>query len=218
MSEVNNGISFDIEKRLLAEGYRIIAGVDEAGRGALAGPLAAGLVIFDRSFIRNPTEEILTQIRDSKELSSAKRNNALKLIKKESVCAHTVLIPHDVVDRLNVNRATEFAVRELLEKTSPRPDIIIMDGNFKFDLGIPYLPVIRGDSKSISIASASIAAKVNRDDIMDKYELIYSGYSFNKNKGYGTCVHREAIARLGPCLIHRRSYEPVKSIISKSNS
>jgi ribonuclease HII len=218
LSKVNNEISFEIEKKLLADGYKIIAGIDEAGRGALAGPLAVGLVIFNKSFIQIPTEEILTHIRDSKELSRLKRNKALKLIEKESICMSTVLVPHDVIDKVNINRATELAVRELLEKASPRPDIVIMDGNFKFDLGMAYLPVIKGDSKSITIASGSIAAKVKRDGVMDKYELIYPGYSFKKNKGYGTGEHREAISRLGPCHIHRKSYEPVKSMILKFNS
>jgi ribonuclease HII len=213
LSEVDNVISFEIEKKLLADGYKIIAGIDEAGRGSLAGPLAVGLVIFDKSFIENPTKEILSYVRDSKELSPLKRNKALTFIERESVCTRTALIPHYVIDRININRATEYAVKLLLGTVSPRPDIIIMDGNFKFDLGIPYLPVVKGDSKSISIASGSIAAKVKRDGIMDKYELIYPGYFFKKNKGYGTVGHREAIARLGPCLIHRKTYEPVKSMI-----
>jgi ribonuclease HII len=217
LSQVNNEISFEIEKKLLTDGYKIIAGIDEAGRGALAGPLAVGLVIFDESFIWNPTRDILSHVRDSKELSPQKRNKALKLIEKESVCFSAVLIPHYVIDRSNINRATEYAVMLLLQKSSPRPDIIIMDGNFKFNLGIPFLPVIKGDSKSISIASGSIAAKVKRDGIMEKYELIYPGYSFKKNKGYGTVEHREAIARLGPCPIHRKTYEPVKSMRKKHN-
>jgi ribonuclease HII len=215
LSEVNNNISFEIEKKLLTQGYKIIAGIDEAGRGALAGPLAVGLVIFDKSFIQNPTEEILLHIRDSKELSPHKRNKALKMIEKESICVKTALVPQQIIDRININRATEYAVKLLLKKASPRPDIIIMDGNFKFNVGIPFLPIIKGDSKSITIASGSIAAKVKRDGIMDKYELIYPGYSFIKNKGYGTSLHREAISELGPCLIHRKSYEPVKSMVNR---
>jgi ribonuclease HII len=215
LSGVNNNISFEIEKKLLTEGYKIIAGIDEAGRGALAGPLSVGLVIFNKSFIQNPTEEILLCIRDSKELSPQKRNKALKLIERESVCVKTAIISHQIIDRLNVNRATEYAVKLLLKKATPSPDIIIMDGNFKFNVGIPFIPIIKGDSKSISIASGSIAAKVKRDGIMDKYELIYPGYSFIKNKGYGTSAHREAISELGPCLIHRRTYEPVKSMVKE---
>jgi ribonuclease HII len=215
LSEVNNYISFEIEKKLLADGYNIIAGIDEAGRGALAGPLSVGLVIFNKSFIQNPTEEILLRIRDSKELSPQKRNKALKLIERESVCVKTAIISHQIIDKLNVNRATEYAVKLLLKKASPSPDIIIMDGNFKFNVGIPFIPIIKGDSKSISIASGSIAAKVKRDSIMDKYELIYPGYSFIKNKGYGTNAHRKAISELGPCLIHRRTYEPVKSMVKE---
>jgi ribonuclease HII len=215
LSGVNNHISFEIEKKLLTEGYKIIAGIDEAGRGALAGPLSVGLVIFNKSFIQNPTEEILLCIRDSKELSPQKRNKALKLIERESVCVKNAIISHQIIDKININRATEYAVKLLLKKATPTPDIIIMDGNFKFNVGIPFIPIIKGDSKSISIASGSIAAKVKRDSIMDKYELIYPGYSFIKNKGYGTSAHREAISELGPCFIHRRTYEPVKSMVKE---
>ncbi|MBN2403159.1 MAG: ribonuclease HII [Spirochaetes bacterium] len=214
MSNVNN-ISFEIEKKLLTKGFKIIAGIDEAGRGALAGPLSVGLVIYDQSFIQNPTKDILSQIRDSKELSPERRIEALNLINREAFYVHTAIIPHHIIDKLNINRATEYAVRSLLKIVSPNPDIIIMDGNFKFNLGVPFIPVIKGDSKSITIASASIAAKVKRDRIMDKYELIYPGYSFIKNKGYGTSEHREAITRLGPCVIHRQTYEPVKSMFKE---
>lgn len=212
MSGVNN-ISFEIEKKLLTQGYKIIAGIDEAGRGALAGPLSVGLVIYDKSFIQNPTKEILLYIRDSKELSPKKRNEVLKLVSRQSVCAYTAIVPHHIIDKLNINRATEYAVKLLLKKATPAPEIIIMDGNFNFDVGIPFIPVIKGDSKSITIASASIAAKVKRDGLMDKYELIYPGYSFINNKGYGTGVHLKAISNLGPCQIHRKTYEPVKSMV-----
>ena len=213
MSDVNNQISFEIEKKLLADGYEIIAGIDEAGRGALAGPLLVGLVIFDKAFIQNPADEILSNIRDSKELSPRKRNNALNLIKKHSICYCTAIVPHEIIDKININNATEFGVREVLEKASVKPDIIIMDGNFKFNVGIPLIPVVKGDSKSITIASGSIAAKVKRDSIMDEFESLYPGYSFIRNKGYGTSKHMEAISEQGPCLIHRKTYEPVKSMV-----
>ena len=218
MSDVNNQISFEIEKKLLADGYEIIAGIDEAGRGALAGPLLVGLVIFDKSFIRNPADEILSRVRDSKVLSPQKRNNALKLIGQHSICSCTAIVPHRIIDKININNATEYGVKAALEKASLKPNIIIMDGNFKFSVGIPIIPVIKGDSKSITIASGSIAAKVKRDSIMDKYELLYPGYSFSRNKGYGTRKHREAISEIGPCLIHRKTYEPVKSIVESKLS
>jgi ribonuclease HII len=206
-----SAISFAIEKILLSEEYNIIAGIDEAGRGALAGPLAVGLAIYNRQIIESPPEELLLQIRDSKELSPKKRNSALELIKMSAQSYNYSIISHQIIDRLNINRATEYAVKELIEKTIPRPDIIIMDGNFKFNVGIPFLPIVKGDSRSISIASGSIIAKVTRDSIMEKYELKYPGYSLSQNKGYGTRKHQEAILKQGPCEIHRKTYEPVKS-------
>lgn len=210
-------ISFDIEKKLFNEGYKTIAGIDEAGRGALAGPLVLGLVIFSEQFIINTPAEILQEVRDSKVLTASKRVNALNIIKNYSEYTDEEIVSHTIVDRLNINAATEYAVKRLIEKATPAPDAVIMDGNFRFNITIPFFSIIKGDMKSISIASASIAAKVYRDDLMRKYEDQYPGYLFYKNKGYGTREHKEAIFRLGPCAIHRKSYEPVKSIVSKNN-
>ncbi len=210
-----NNISFEIERKLLADGYNLIAGIDEAGRGALAGPLVLGLVIYDKSIIQNPPEEILIQVRDSKELTPKKRKTAFDLINRKAAYCCTGIVSHQIIDSSNINRATEHAVKILLENTTPDPDIIIMDGNFKFNVGIPFLPVVKGDSKSISIASGSIIAKVTRDSIMEKYELKYPGYSLLKNKGYGTREHFDAIYKLGPSDIHRRTYEPVKGMLDK---
>jgi ribonuclease HII len=211
-----NNISFEIEKKLLSDGYNIIAGIDEAGRGSLAGPLAVGLAIFSRRIILSPPEELLSQIRDSKQLSPGKRNSALELINSTAVSYRCSIISHQLIDRLNINRATEYAVNELIDKITPRPDIIIMDGNFKFNVGIPILSVIKGDTKSISIASGSIVAKVTRDKIMEKYDLQYPGYLLFKNKGYGTREHQAAILKFGPCEIHRTTYEPTKSYLNRS--
>lgn len=218
MTGFNNSISFDIERYLLTEGYEIIAGIDEAGRGALAGPLVVGLVIYNKSIIQNPPKEILSYIHDSKQLSPKNRVKALEHIRKYSITYNTAVISHQIIDTVNINRATEYAVKQLIRKTSPVPGIIIMDGNFKFDVGIPFTPIIKGDSKSITIASGSIAAKVKRDALMEKYDLIYPGYHFKKNKGYGTAKHLEAIREKGPCQIHRKSYEPVKGLINNSKS
>lgn len=213
-----DNISFNIEKELLSDGYRIIAGVDEAGRGALAGPLCVGLVIYNHSIINNPPEEILTKINDSKKLSPLQREKALSLINLNSEYTATAIISHRIIDRTNINVATEYAVKKLIERARPAPEIVIMDGNFSFNTGIPMVSVIKGDSKSISIASGSIAAKVRRDRLMKKYELIYPGYSFNKNMGYGTLEHRKAIYRIGPSMIHRKTYEPVKGMINDKES
>ncbi|MFH0977174.1 MAG: ribonuclease HII [Spirochaetota bacterium] len=213
MPEADSKISFFIEKQLLSKKYNIIAGVDEAGRGALAGPLVVGLVIYAKSVIQNSPEELITQIRDSKQLTPRKRTEALDIIKRMSAYVATSVISHRIIDQLNVNRATEYAVKQLIGKARLKPDVIIMDGNFNFNVGIPFIPVIKGDSKSISIASGSIAAKIKRDSIMEKYDSIFSGYLLKKNKGYGTLEHLEAISMLGPCIIHRKTYEPVKGMM-----
>jgi ribonuclease HII len=202
---------FSIEKRLIDEGYRIIAGMDEAGRGALAGPLCVGIAVYDCSFIDSITGPI-PGIDDSKKLTHRKRIAALGAIRTSALLASSILVSHRIVDRLNVNGATEYAVNRLLEIIPIRPDIVLMDGNFSFRLPVPLRSITKGDSKSISIASASIAAKVRRDMIMDKFDSLWPGYNFINNKGYGTRRHIQAILDAGICPVHRMSYEPVKSL------
>ncbi len=204
--------SFDIEKEFLDKGYRHIAGVDEAGRGSLAGPLCVGLVIFrPREILSFPGE--LFCINDSKKMSPAARQNSLPIIHQKSLIAHHGMVSHRVVDRINVNRATEFALSRLLDGIDIKPDVILLDGNFTFELGVPVVPVSKGDNRSISIAAAGIVAKVNRDCIMEKMDSIYAGFNFKQNKGYGTREHIAALEKNGHCPIHRTSYEPVKTLV-----
>lgn len=172
-----------------------------------------GLVIYSEAFIKNPHISILEKIRDSKKLSPKKRAGALELINAHSMYQAHTLVSNRLIDKLNINRATEYSIKRLLDKLPVKPDLLIMDGNFSFNLGIPTRSFIKGDSISISIASASIIAKVKRDRIMENFNLIYPGYSFKKNKGYGTKDHLKAINLLGPSPIHRKSYEPVRSMI-----
>jgi ribonuclease HII len=122
------------------------------------------------------------------------------------------MVSHRTVDRLNINGATEYAIKKLLADMPRKPDIILLDGNFSFDLGIPRISVKKGDRRSLSIASASIAAKVTRDAVMERFAGIYPGYDFDSSKGYGTLKHRKALERAGGCPIHRLSYEPLKSL------
>ncbi len=204
---------FSIEKKLYSQGYRIIAGIDEAGRGALAGPLSVGMVIYSLSIIEDTPESIINSIADSKKLTTKKREEALSVIKENSLSYSSEFVSHNIIDSINVNRATEAGIHKLLAKSEIKPDIIIMDGNFKFKFDIPFISVIKGDNKSISIASASIVAKVLRDDLMNKIDCRYPGYGFSGNKGYGTREHMAAIAGTGYSKVHRKSYEPVKSII-----
>jgi len=207
---------FSLEKPLLSMGP--VAGIDEAGRGALAGPLSVGLVIFPESVIKDPPDEIFNIINDSKKLSPRKRKKSLDYIRSTALYSDVVLVSHVTVDSLNVNRATECAIKRLLKRCSQLPGTILLDGNFRFQFSIPCQPVKKGDSRSLSIAAASILAKVTRDEIMDRLDLRYPGYEFREHKGYGTLCHRGKIFSMGPCPIHRRSYEPVKGLVSNENS
>lgn len=203
--------TFSLERDLIEEGFSLIAGVDEAGRGSLAGPLSVGLVMYDASFILTNIRGI-PGINDSKKLTPCRRTAALDVIRRHSLTATSIMVNHRVIDRLNVNGATEYAILNLLKFLPVKPDILLLDGNFSFNLGIPVRSILKGDERSTSIASASIAAKVRRDAVLDTFDSLYPGYNFKRNKGYGTREHIRAIAAAGCSPIHRRSYEPVKSM------
>jgi ribonuclease HII len=206
------GPDFSIEAEFFSKGYRFIAGIDEAGRGALAGPLSVGMVIYDSSLFCTTAERTMVHVDDSKKLTHKKRVSALETVRSRALSVSYVFIPHSIIDRTNINIATFMGIEKLLEKSPVSPDIIIMDGNFKFNLKIPFVPVIKGDSRSLSISSASIAAKVNRDLIMDMLDIKFPHYGFASNKGYGTRSHLAAIGSAGVSPVHRLSYEPVKSL------
>lgn len=204
---------FSIEQELFRDGYRFIAGIDEAGRGALAGPLGVGLVIYSPEKFTSIPPEISESINDSKQLTHKKRVRALPGIEKYALAAVSVLVPHKIIDEININRATELGIQRLIAKSPVKPDILIIDGNYKFRFSIPSVSVVKGDSRSVTIASASILAKVRRDAIMDKIELRYPGYGFSCNKGYGTAAHLSSIENCGFCNVHRKSYDPVRSML-----
>ncbi len=209
-------LSFDIEKERYLKGYAIIAGVDEAGRGALAGPLALGFVVYSASLYENPPEILLHHVNDSKALNHRKRLKALDVVRDNALHVGVIMVSHRTVDRLNVNRATEYALKKIVEISPLRPDLVIMDGKFNFDIGVPFMSVVGGDAASLSIASASVAAKVRRDEIMVRMDTRYPGYDFSLHKGYGTALHRRLIADKGPSPIHRRTYEPLKSMLNET--
>lgn len=204
---------FSIEKNFYSEGYKHIAGIDEAGRGALAGPLSLGMVIYPVSFFTDIPEKISESVADSKKLSHKKRVQALSVIKNHSLTYASAFISNTDIDGSNINIATEKGIHKLLAGSEIMPDIIIMDGNFKFKFPVPFFPVIKGDNRSLSIASASIVAKVLRDELMDKLDHQYPDYGFCRNKGYGTKGHMESLAEKGYSPVHRKSYEPVRSMI-----
>jgi len=212
IKEVLGKPSFDIEKQLFTKGYRFIAGLDEAGRGSLAGPLAVSFTIYDQKCFFDPNFLLAKEIDDSKKITASKRKKILSQIEKKALTSLVIFISHNTIDQININRATELAVRRLLKKTKIYPDVLIMDGNFSFNLPIPFFSIIKGDNKSISIASSSIKAKVSRDELMEKLDNYFPIYNFKKHKGYGTQEHRDLILKNGFCKIHRKSYEPVKSL------
>jgi ribonuclease HII len=208
--------SFAIEESYRRSGQLLIAGVDEAGRGALAGPLAVGLVIYDGSlFAAQPPE--LSCVRDSKCLSPAQRRQAYAVIQRRALVALHAFIPHSYIDCYSITIATELALLRLLARSPLRPDLVLMDGCISFSVGVPCRAVVHGDARSISIASASIVAKVARDGAIERCHDHFPRYGFKRNKGYGTAEHRQALARIGPCPIHRRSYEPLKGILAASD-
>ncbi len=205
---------FSIEKSYMERGYCVIAGVDEAGRGALAGPLSVSLVAYDLSRVPD-LERSLKVVDDSKKMSPIKREEAKKVIESQAMIHASVFVSHSRIDSSNINIATEDAIVELLSLCTLKPDLLLLDGNFKFDPGVESVSVIKGDSKSLSIASASVLAKVRRDNLMKEMDRKYAGYGFSHNVGYGTKLHRESIDRLGPCPIHRMSYAPMKYMRGK---
>lgn len=195
---------FYFEKKLKEKGYKLIIGVDEAGRGPLAGPVVAAAVILKTHRFKN-------RIDDSKKLTPCARERAYQEIVGKSVFGIGVVSEKEI-DRVNILVATRMAMQEavksLLSKLKSKKESlhIIVDGQLKLEIEYPCTPIIRGDSRSKTIAAASILAKVTRDRIMDSYDYIYPGYGFAKHKGYPTKEHRRVIKDLGISLIHRRSF------------
>lgn len=187
------------ERNAYQSGYRLIAGVDEAGRGPLAGPVVAAAVIF-------PPDYHNSEIRDSKLLSPQKRERLHDVIREDAVTVGLGVVDAAVIDEINILKATLMAMQEALLELSPAPDFLLIDGITPLSLSMPQRTLIKGDSRSVSVAAASIIAKVSRDRIMEIYHRQFPQYNFIKNKGYGTEEHRAAIRRYGPCKIHRRSF------------
>ena len=190
------------ERQLNRDGYRLIAGVDEAGRGPLAGPVVAGAVI-----LRNTS--FTHAIDDSKKLSAGKREKAFEEILKKADVGIGI-VNEKTIDRINIHRATKKAMELAMSKLSQKPHYVIVDGIMKIRTRCPIRTIIGGDSKCLSIAAASIVAKVTRDRIMGWYDELYPQYGFARHKGYPTKAHKSALKLHGPSPIHRRSYRPVR--------
>ena len=182
-----------------------IAGVDEVGRGPLAGPVVAAAVVFGENYSNS-------QIKDSKKLSAKKREELIETIKKDALDWSIVAVGHHRIEELNIREASRLAMKLAVERVSA--DSILVDGNTEIDITVPQKTVIKGDSKHVEIAAASIIAKVWRDNLMKDLDTRYPGYGFGKHAGYPTKVHKEQIAILGPCPVHRKTFRGVREFFS----
>lgn len=197
------------ENELFALGHNLVAGVDEAGRGPLAGPVVAACVIISRDF--KIEEGDLELVADSKKLSAKKREIIFKAIKEKAHSVEISVVSHETIDKVNILRASLAAMRKAVEKSQAKPDFVLVDGNFKIPkLEIPQRAIISGDALVWVIAAASIIAKVSRDFLMEEADKLYPEYGFAKHKGYGTKAHIAKIMEIGPCPIHRKSFAPIK--------
>lgn len=187
------------EKLLHDEGCRLVAGVDEAGRGPLAGPVVAAAVIFPQAYLNSA-------INDSKKLTARKRDELYKIIMEDALAVGIGVADAGVIDRINILQASLQAMREAALELSCTPDYLLIDGIYTLDLPMRQKSLVKGDSLSVSIAAASIVAKVSRDRIMDMYHRQFPAYNFHQNKGYGTFEHRKVLKEIGMCKIHRRSF------------
>lgn len=188
-----------IENSHFSDGIKIICGVDEAGRGPLAGPVCAAAVIL-------PSNIDIPGLDDSKKLSDKRRRELFPVIKEQAVAYGIGLASHEEIDEINILQATFLAMERALDQLDVKPDLALIDGNRAKDFGIPVQTVIHGDSLSASIAAASILAKVTRDDLMVEYAEKYPQYAFEIHKGYGTKAHYEALRTYGPSPIHRMTF------------
>ncbi|WP_338452032.1 ribonuclease HII [Niallia oryzisoli] len=194
------------ERKYRQEGYQLIAGIDEVGRGPLAGPVVASAVILPHDFY-------LPGIDDSKKLNEQKREQFYTQIKEAALAVGLGIIDNDEIDRLNIFAATKKAMSLAISQLEPKPDFLLIDA-VKLDIPYQQEPIIKGDGLSISIAAASIVAKVTRDRILKDYDQEYPNYGFANHAGYGTKEHLEAIRTYGITPIHRKSFSPIKEYIS----
>ena len=194
-----------IDKSVFDEGYEYVCGIDEAGRGPLAGPVVVAAVIM-------PKDSMIEGVNDSKKVSEKKREKLYDLILEEAIAYGVGIVDQNEIDRINILNATKAGLTEAVSSLKVKPDVILVDALTNIDTcGIQYRSIVKGDAKSYSIAAASIIAKVTRDRIMREWDKIYPQYGFEKHKGYGTAAHIKAIKENGLCPLHRLSF--VKNIV-----
>ena len=189
-----------MEKQLYDKGFEYICGIDEAGRGPLAGPVVVAGVIM-------PKDSMIEGVNDSKKVSEKKREKLYDVILEEAISYSVAIIGQDIIDEINILNATKQGVTKVVEELDVKPNLILVDALTHINTkGIPYDSIIKGDAKCYNIAAASIIAKVTRDRIMREWDEIYPQYGFINHKGYGTAKHIEALKEYGPCPIHRRTF------------
>lgn len=187
------------ENQLHQSGAKYVCGVDEVGRGPLAGPVVCAAVIM-------PADDVIDGVDDSKKLTAKKREKLSALIKEKAIAWAICRVEADVIDSINILQATRLCMKNAVGNLSVRPDFVLTDGNMELDIDIPQRSIVKGDAQCYCIGAASIIAKVERDALMAQYGGVYPQYGFEKNAGYGTAAHIEAIKKFGLTPIHRRSF------------
>ena len=194
------------EKDFYAQGIEWIAGIDEVGRGPLAGPVVAAAVIL-------PKNSKIKGLNDSKKIPKKKHLEIFQAVQDQALAIGVGIMDNQIIDQVNIYEATKLAMKEAISQLSPQPEHLLIDA-MQLDLPISQTAIIKGDANSLSIAAASIVAKVTRDELMKEFDQQYPGYDFTANAGYGTAKHLEGLEKLGVTQIHRISFEPVKTLVS----
>ena len=212
-AEINEDLRLEsmlsYEQELYVQGIKLIAGVDEVGRGPLAGPVVAAAVIL-------PKNCKIKGLNDSKKIPKKKHEEIFQTVKENALAIGIGIMDNHVIDQVNIYEATKLAMKEAIYQLEPQPEHLLIDA-MKLDLPISQTSIIKGDANSLSIAAASIIAKVTRDKIMANFDEEFPGYDFAQNAGYGTAKHLEGIEKHGVTPIHRTSFEPIKTIVSETN-
>lgn len=198
------------EERLMLQGHTLIAGVDEAGRGCLAGPVVAAAAILP---LAEDCLRLFAGVRDSKQLSAAQRDRLYTVVMERAVAVGVGVVSVEWIDRYNILRATRMAMQQALTSLQVRPTYLLLDAVKLPGVRLPQLALIKGDARCLSIAAASVVAKVSRDRLMQTLDERYPGYGFAQHKGYGTPEHLRALASLGPSPAHRRTFAPVRALL-----
>ena len=201
----------DHERALWRQGLTLVAGVDEAGRGPLAGPVVAAAVVFPCAWLETGLDSRLRGLNDSKQLTEAQREEYYAILIAHPEIRYAIAdAAAELIDRINILQATHRAMNAALEQLRPPPQHVLVDGSPVKSMCLPNTPLVKGDARSYSIAAASVLAKVTRDRRMREFDQLYPSYGFAEHKGYGTPQHLAAIQRHGPCPIHRRSFAPLR--------